>query len=56
MSIIDNLLNRALDNIGLTKEQISKVKHIIDCIDIKEYTDHVEISLNLKHVKIKIEK
>lgn len=56
MSIVDNLLNRALDNLGFTKEQVDKVKNILDCIEIKEYADHIEISLNLKHVKINIEK
>jgi|688.fasta_scaffold1540811_1 hypothetical protein len=56
MNIVNNLLSRALDQLGLTKEQVSKVKSIIDLVDVKEYTDHVEVTINLKNIKIEIKK
>jgi hypothetical protein len=56
MSIIDNILSRALNQLGLSKQQVDKVKSIIDIIDVEEYTDHIQISINLKNIKIEIKK
>lgn len=56
MSILDNILDRLITNLGVHKDQVEKVKKIVDCIDIKELNNKLEISINLEKIKIVIDK
>jgi hypothetical protein len=55
-SIGENLADRVLNAFGISREQLDKVKAIIDMVEVKEYDSHVEIVVNLKTVTIKIDK
>ena len=56
MSLIDNIINRALSNLGFSKEEVDKVKTILGYVDIRHTQDGIEINIKLKNVKVIIEK
>lgn len=47
---------RLLASLGITQDQLDKVKTIVDNIDVKENDSFTEIIINLKKITIKIEK
>lgn len=56
MRIIDSLIKKIMDDYGITKEHIDKVKSIIDQVDIKEEQDKTIVTINTKNITIIIDK
>lgn len=54
--IIENIVQKVLDDYGITSEHIEKVKSVINHIEVHEYSDKTEIEIKLKNVKIVIDK
>lgn len=54
--IIDGIVKQILDDYGITTKHIEKVKSIINQIEVHEYSDKVTIEIDLKKIKIEIEK
>lgn len=56
MPLGDFVIDRLMESLGITQEQVDKVKAIINMVEITDKGDHVEIEVNLKQVKIRIDK
>lgn len=55
-SIIENVINNVLSKYDITPKDIEKVKSIVDKIEISHVGDSTIIEINLKKLKIVIDK
>jgi len=56
MPLGDFVIDKIMDSLGVTQEQVDKVKAIIDMVDVADKGDRVEVVINLKQIKITIDK
>lgn len=56
MGLTDILINNIIDNLGIKKENIDKLQAIIDNIEVGSENGQTIIEINLKKVKIVIER
>ena len=54
--MISRIVREVLEGYGVDQKTVDKVKSVIDNIDIKEVDDQVWVDLNLKNVRIIIQK
>lgn len=54
--MIDRIVRSILEGYGIDQKTVDKVKSIVDNIDVQEVDDQVWIDLNLKRVRIIIQK
>tara|TARA_B100000123_G_scaffold170749_1_gene126631 strand:- start:20 stop:211 length:192 start_codon:yes stop_codon:yes gene_type:complete len=54
-SIIENIINNALSQYGITPKDIEKVKSIVDKIEVSHVGESTIIEINLKKLKIVID-
>ena len=54
--MIDRIVRSILEGYGIDQKTVDKVKSIVDNIDIQEVDGQVWIDLNLKRVRIIIQK
>jgi hypothetical protein len=56
MGLTDILINNIIENLGIKKENIDKLQTIIDNIGVKSEDGQTTIEINLKKIKIVIER
>jgi len=56
MGLTDILINNIIENLGIKKENIDKLQTIIDNIEVKSEDGQTTIEINLKKIKIVIER
>lgn len=54
--MISRIVREVLEGYGVDQKMVDKVKSVIDNIDVKEVDDQVWVDLNLKKVRIIIQK
>lgn len=54
--MISRIVREVLEGYGVDQKMVDKVKKIVDNIDVKEVDDQVWVDLNLKKVRIIIQK
>ena len=54
--MIDRIVRSILEGYGIDQKTVDKVKSIVDNIDVQQVDDQVWIDLNLKKVRIIIQK
>lgn len=54
--MINRLLKILLDSYGIDEKMVDKVKSIIDNIDVAQSENEIEISVNMKNVRLIITK
>jgi len=55
MGILDSVVQKILDEYGITKQDIEKVKTVIDKIDVSEQDGKTVVEINLKKITITID-
>lgn len=56
MSIESMIIQKVMDELGISQEMVDKVTDIIDNIDIQRYGDKTAIEINMKKITITIDK
>jgi hypothetical protein len=56
MGLTDILINNVIEKLGIKKENIDKLQTIIDNIEVKSEDGQTIIEINLKKIKIVIER
>ena len=54
--MIDRIVKSVLESYGVNQKMVDKVKSVIDNIDVREVDDQIWIDLNLKQIRIIIQK
>lgn len=56
MSLTSIVLNEIMEELGITKEMVDKVKNVIDNVDIQKFDDRTIISIKTKNISVIIDK
>ena len=56
MGIESMIIQKVMDELGISQEMVDKVKGIIDNIDIQTYGDKTAIEISMKKITITIDK
>ena len=54
-SISSRILDKFLDDLGITREHIEKATQLWDKVDIVNTDDGIEINIKLKNIQVKID-
>lgn len=56
MGILDSVVDKILKEYGITEEHISKVKQVLDFIEVREDGDKTVVEITLKKISITLDK
>jgi len=56
MSLTSIVLKQVMEELGITKEMVDKIKSVIDNVDIQEYGEKTIIEIKMKNISIVIDK
>ena len=56
MSLTSIVLNEIMEELGITKEMVDKVKNVINNVDIQKFDDRTIISIKTKNISVIIDK
>ena len=55
-TVLDVVVNNLLDCLGISKEQVDKVAHMVDNIEVSEEEGETFIEIKIKKIRITLEK
>ena len=53
-SLRSRIVDRFLDELGITREHVDKLTQIWDQVDVKETKEGIEINIKLKNIQVKV--